>query len=51
MYINFVLPDAIIGLTIIVRLVQEMNKIEAYTETQRDPKEHVESYKKRFLVS
>ncbi|XP_073145823.1 glutathione S-transferase L3-like [Henckelia pumila] len=30
--------------------IEEMNKIEAYRQTQRDPKEHVESYKKRFLV-
>lgn len=27
-----------------------MNKNEAYKQTQRDPKEHVETYKKRFLV-
>ncbi|GFP89732.1 glutathione s-transferase l2 chloroplastic [Phtheirospermum japonicum] len=31
--------------------VEEMNKIEAYKQTQLDPKEHVESYKKRFLSS
>ncbi|KAI3459022.1 hypothetical protein Pfo_015685 [Paulownia fortunei] len=31
--------------------VEEMNKIEAYKQTQRDPKEHVESYRKRFLSS
>ncbi|KAH7855008.1 hypothetical protein Vadar_020208 [Vaccinium darrowii] len=29
--------------------IQEMNKNEAYKQTQRDPKEHVETYKKRFL--
>ncbi|XP_073018486.1 glutathione S-transferase L3-like isoform X2 [Primulina eburnea] len=28
--------------------IEEMNKIEAYRQTQRDAKEHVESYKKRF---
>lgn len=27
-----------------------MNKNEAYKQTQRDPKEHVQSYKKRFEV-
>ncbi|KAL3649774.1 hypothetical protein CASFOL_006177 [Castilleja foliolosa] len=31
--------------------VEEINKIEAYRQTQRDPKEHVESYKRRFLSS
>ncbi|KAK6136201.1 hypothetical protein DH2020_030033 [Rehmannia glutinosa] len=30
--------------------VEEMNKIEAYKQTQRDPKEYVESYRKRFLL-
>lgn len=30
--------------------IQELNKIEAYTVTKRDPKELVESYKKRFLA-
>ncbi|KAL2227795.1 UNVERIFIED_CONTAM: Glutathione S-transferase L1 [Sesamum indicum] len=30
--------------------IEEMNKIEAYKQTQRDPKEHVESYRKRFLL-
>jgi len=30
--------------------IQEMNKNEAYKQTQRDPKEHVETYKKRFLA-
>lgn len=29
--------------------IEEMNKIEAYRQTQRDAKEHVENYKKRFL--
>lgn len=29
---------------------QEMNKIEAYTQTKTDPKELVEFYKKRFMV-
>ena len=32
-----------------LRVSQEMNKIEAYKQTQRDAKEHVESYKNRFL--
>ncbi|KAH6838129.1 glutathione transferase lambda 2 [Perilla frutescens var. hirtella] len=31
--------------------IEEMNKIEAYKQTRRDPKEHVESYKRRFLMS
>ncbi|KAL8557609.1 hypothetical protein ACS0TY_004893 [Phlomoides rotata] len=30
--------------------LEEMNKIEGYKQTRRDPKEHVESYKRRFLV-
>ncbi|XP_063949019.1 glutathione S-transferase L3-like isoform X2 [Daucus carota subsp. sativus] len=30
--------------------IEELNKIEGYTQTRRDPKEHVESYKKRFSV-
>ncbi|KAF7147423.1 hypothetical protein RHSIM_Rhsim03G0238500 [Rhododendron simsii] len=30
--------------------IKEMNKNEAYKQTQRDPKEHVQSYKKRFSV-
>nr|DAD38360.1 TPA_asm: hypothetical protein HUJ06_009001 [Nelumbo nucifera] len=30
--------------------IEEMNKIEAYKQTQRDPEELVEIYKKRFLV-
>ncbi|CAN0909351.1 Glutathione S-transferase L2, chloroplastic [Linum grandiflorum] len=30
--------------------IQEMNKNEAYNETRRDPKEHVENYKKRFAA-
>ncbi|GER42536.1 glutathione S-transferase family protein [Striga asiatica] len=29
--------------------VEEMNKNEAYKQTKRDPKEHVESYTRRFL--
>ncbi|XP_073297501.1 glutathione S-transferase L3-like isoform X2 [Primulina huaijiensis] len=28
--------------------IEEMNKIEAYRQTQRDAEEHLESYKKRF---
>ncbi|KAL7109842.1 hypothetical protein ACP275_06G200700 [Erythranthe tilingii] len=28
----------------------EMNKIEAYKQTQRDPKEHVETYRKRLVT-
>ncbi|XP_010253430.1 PREDICTED: glutathione S-transferase L3-like isoform X2 [Nelumbo nucifera] len=31
--------------------IEEMNKIEAYKQTQRDPQELVEIYKKRFLVA
>ncbi|XP_043815565.1 glutathione S-transferase L3 isoform X1 [Manihot esculenta] len=31
--------------------IEEMNKIEAYKQTKLDPKEHVESFKKYFLVS
>lgn len=31
-------------------LLQEMNQIEGYTVTKRDPKEHLENYKRRFLV-
>ncbi|KAF3433816.1 hypothetical protein FNV43_RR24919 [Rhamnella rubrinervis] len=30
--------------------LEEMNRIEGYRQTQNDPKELVESYKKRFLV-
>ncbi|XP_055960188.1 protein IN2-1 homolog B-like isoform X2 [Mercurialis annua] len=30
--------------------IEEMNKIEAYNQTQQDPKEYVESYKRIFLV-
>ncbi|KAK3409024.1 hypothetical protein EUGRSUZ_J01142 [Eucalyptus grandis] len=30
--------------------IEEMNKNEAYTQTRRDPKELVESYKKRFAA-
>ncbi|KAF7147511.1 hypothetical protein RHSIM_Rhsim03G0237900 [Rhododendron simsii] len=30
--------------------IKGMNKNEAYKQTQRDPKEHVQSYKKRFSV-
>ncbi|KAL3520653.1 hypothetical protein ACH5RR_018802 [Cinchona calisaya] len=30
--------------------IQEINNIEAYKVTKRDPKEHVDSYKKRFSV-
>ncbi|KAJ9159995.1 hypothetical protein P3X46_025440 [Hevea brasiliensis] len=30
--------------------IEEMNKNEAYNQTRRDPKEHVETYKKRFLA-
>ncbi|EYU39563.1 hypothetical protein ABFS82_06G194000 [Erythranthe guttata] len=29
--------------------IEEMNKIEAYKQTQRDPKEHVETYRKRLV--
>lgn len=27
-----------------------MNKIEAYNQTRHEPKQHVETYKKRFAV-
>lgn len=30
--------------------MQQMDKIPGYKITERDPKEHVEAYKKRFLV-
>lgn len=30
--------------------IEEMNKFEAYRQTRRDPKELIESYKKRFLA-
>ncbi|KAK1396346.1 GST N-terminal domain-containing protein [Heracleum sosnowskyi] len=30
--------------------IEELNKIGGYIQTRRDPKEHVESYKKRFSV-
>lgn len=30
--------------------LQEMNKIDGYRQTKRDPKELVESYKKRISV-
>ncbi|XP_016572312.2 protein IN2-1 homolog B isoform X2 [Capsicum annuum] len=29
--------------------IKEMNQIEGYTVTKRDPKEHLENYKRRFL--
>lgn len=35
----------------IVLLIQGINNIEGYKITRSDPKELVESYKKRFLVS
>jgi hypothetical protein len=35
----------------IVLLIQGINSIEGYKITRSDPKELVESYKKRFLVS
>lgn len=31
-------------------LLQEVNKISAYTQTRADPKEIVDLFKKRFLV-
>ena len=34
-----------------VNFVQEMNKIEAYKQTKRDPQELVDALKKRFMVS
>ncbi|KAG5239766.1 protein IN2 [Salix suchowensis] len=30
--------------------IEEMNKIEAYNQTRHEPKQHVETYKKRFLA-
>lgn len=30
--------------------IEEMNKIEAYNQTRREPKQHVETYKKRFAA-
>ncbi|MCD7469887.1 Protein IN2-1 [Datura stramonium] len=37
------------GRTKLAAWIKEMNQIEAYTVTKRDPKEHLESYKRRFL--
>ncbi|CAK7325575.1 unnamed protein product [Dovyalis caffra] len=30
--------------------MEEMNKMEAYNQTRRDPKQHVETYRKRYAV-
>ncbi|WCJ19431.1 Glutathione S-transferase family protein [Euphorbia peplus] len=30
--------------------ILEMNKVEGYNQTRRDPKEHVESFKRRFMA-
>ncbi|XP_065872631.1 protein IN2-1 homolog B-like [Euphorbia lathyris] len=30
--------------------IQEIKKVEGYNETRRDPKEHVESFKRRFMA-
>ncbi|KAL1532792.1 Glutathione S-transferase L3 [Salvia divinorum] len=43
--------DITVGRPKLALWIEEMNKIEAYKQTQRDPKEHVESYKSRFLKS
>ncbi|KAL2549476.1 Glutathione S-transferase L2 [Forsythia ovata] len=41
--------DITVGRPKLALWIEEMNKIEAYKETKRDPKELVESYKNRFL--
>lgn len=41
--------DITAGRTKLAAWIKEMNQIEAYTVTKRDPKEHLENYKKRFL--
>ncbi|XP_060183857.1 protein IN2-1 homolog B-like isoform X2 [Lycium barbarum] len=41
--------DITTGRTKLAAWIEEMNQIEAYTITKRDPKEHLESYKRRFL--
>ncbi|XP_051120119.1 protein IN2-1 homolog B-like isoform X2 [Andrographis paniculata] len=43
--------DIAIGRPKFALWIEEMDKIEAYKITKRDPKEHVESYRKRFLSS
>ncbi|KDP46135.1 hypothetical protein JCGZ_06646 [Jatropha curcas] len=42
--------DITIGRPNLAAWIEEMNKNEAYNQTRRDPKEHVESYRKRFLA-
>ncbi|XP_055800640.1 protein IN2-1 homolog B-like isoform X2 [Solanum dulcamara] len=41
--------DITAGRTKLAAWIKEMNQIEAYTVTKRDPKEHLENYKRRFL--
>ncbi|XP_019232693.1 PREDICTED: protein IN2-1 homolog B-like isoform X2 [Nicotiana attenuata] len=41
--------DIATGRSKLAAWIEEMNQIEAYTVTKRDPKELLESYKKRFL--
>nr|KJB78881.1 hypothetical protein B456_013G024200 [Gossypium raimondii] len=42
--------DITLGRTKLATWIEEMNKNEGYTQTRCDPKELVESYKKRFMV-
>ncbi|XVF75457.1 hypothetical protein PTKIN_Ptkin13bG0190100 [Pterospermum kingtungense] len=42
--------DITLGRPKLATWLQEMNKIEAYKQTRLDPKELVESYKKRFMA-
>lgn len=41
--------DITTGRTNLAAWIKEINQIEAYTVTKRDPKEHLESYKRHFL--
>lgn len=41
--------DITTGRTKLAAWIKEMNQIEGYTVTKRDPKEHLENYKRRFL--
>ncbi|KAG8473761.1 hypothetical protein CXB51_036034 [Gossypium anomalum] len=42
--------DVTLGRPKLATWIEEMNKNEGYTQTRCDPKEFVESYKKRFMV-
>ncbi|XVE99418.1 hypothetical protein REPUB_Repub03eG0196500 [Reevesia pubescens] len=42
--------DITLGRPKLATWIEEMNKIDAYKQTRRDPKEFVESYKKRFMA-